>query len=311
MPRGHLFVARPRPKSSSKTLPIIVALVVVLLGGWAFKTFFGTTGPVNILLMGLDEGKVRTDVVVLAHVDPQKKIVNLLSIPRDTLVEIDCTNLHEICRTPDKLAHAHAYGGEKGPEVTVKTVERLLDIKIDHYVRVDFDGFEQVVDTLGGVDLVIEKNMDYEDPYAHPPLSIHFKGSPEPQHLDGNLALKYVRFRADGLGDIGRTERTKRFLVALAKKAKEGQSLTKLPSVVSTVLAYTKTDVDGSTAAAIARSALGVNFDQVQMATLPGADDSGNAAGWVWVPDQAKMAEVVDRLIRNPQPVAAEPAPAK
>lgn len=299
-----------QPKRTS-ILPIVAAIAVLLLGGWALKTFaFGASEPVNILLMGLDEGKIRTDVVVLAHVDPKQKLVNLLSIPRDTLVEIDCTGLTEACISPDKLAHAHAYGDEKGPETTVRTVEGLLGVKIDHYIRADYEGFREVVDLLGGVDLVIDRAMDYEDPYAHPPLTIHFKASPEPQHLDGAQALNYVRFRSDGLGDIGRTERTKKFLVALAKKAKESGSITKLPSVASTILSYVQTDIDASTAAALARSAMSIDMDQVQMATLPGNDDPENARGWVWVPDPAKMAETVDRLITNPKPVEAQAEPA-
>lgn len=288
-------------------LAIIITLAALLAGGWAVKTFaFGPSRPVNILLMGLDEGKVRTDVVVLAHIDPKQKLVNLLSIPRDTLVEIDCTGLSEACVSPDKLAHAHAYGDEKGPEVTVRTVENLLGVKIDHYIRADYEGFRRVVDTLGGVDLVIDKDMDYEDPYAHPPLKIHFKASPEPQHLDGAQALNFVRFRSDGLGDIGRTERTKKFLVALARKAKESQSIIRLPSAASTMLSYVRTDLDATTAAALARSVMSVDMDQVQMATLPGSDNRGHPRGWVWVPDPEKTAEVVDRLIKNPKPAAPQ-----
>lgn len=304
-------MSKSQTKRSSPIL-IVVAVAVILLGGWAFQTYStGVSQPVNILLMGLDEGKIRTDVVVLAHIDPKQKLVNLLSIPRDTLVEIDCTGLGDGCTSPDKLAHAHAYGDEQGPEVTVRTVEGLLGVTIDHYIRVDFDGFRQVVDSLGGVDLVIDEDMDYEDPYARPPLAIHFRASEEPQHLDGQQALNYVRFRADAQGDIGRTERTKRFLVALARKAKESQSLSRLPSVVSAILPYLKTDVDAATAVALAKSGLSVNMDQIQMATLPGSDDRSNPRGWVWVPDQAQVAELVDRLILNPkppEPEAAEPA---
>jgi len=303
-------LSKPRAKRSS-LVPVIIVILLLLAGGWAFMTFrAGSTTPVNILLMGLDEGKIRTDVVVLAHIDPKQKLVNLLSIPRDTLVEIDCQE-SKACVSPDKLAHAHAYGGEDGPLWTVQAVEGLLGVKIDHYIRVDFDGFKQVVDTLGGVDLVIDKDMDYEDPYAHPPLVIHFQGSPEPQHLDGQKALGYVRFRSDNRGDIGRTERTKKFLVALAKKAKSTQGLTKLPSLVTGILPYVQTDIDSATAVALAKSATSVNLDTVQMATLPGADDSGHPRGWVWIADQEKMAQVVDQLIINPKPPEATPAAAE
>ncbi|MFZ5825583.1 MAG: LCP family protein [Bacillota bacterium] len=297
----------------SSVLPIVIAIAAILLGGWAYKSFaFDAVKPVNILLMGLDEGKIRTDVVVLAHLDPKQKLVSLISLPRDTLVEIDCTGLDKACVSPDKLAHAHAYGGEEGAQATVRSVETLLKVKIDHYIRVDYNGFKEVVDSLGGVELVIDQNMYYEDPYAHPPLKISFKASPEPQHLNGQQSLNYVRFRSDARGDIGRTERTKKFLVALASKAKESQNLTKLPSVVRTVLAHVKTDIDFDTALALARAATSINLDQVQTATLPGGDDRNSPRGWVWVADPAKTAELVDRLILNPKPIEAEsPEPKK
>lgn len=291
-----------------RPLLIAVAIVVLLVGGWAAKAWFGAA-PINVLLMGLDEGKTRTDVVVLAHLEPRQGLITLLSLPRDTLVEIDCSGLSDACVSPDKLAHAHAYGGEEGAQVTVETVERMLGVKIDHYVRADFEGFRQVVDILGGVDLVIDQDMHYDDPYANPPLSIHFEASDQPQHLDGQRALEFVRYRG-ATGDIGRTERTKQFLVALARKAKETQSLAKLPAVIRTGLAYVDTDIDVSTALSMASSALRADLDLVQMETLPGYDDPDNPRGWVWVPDEAAVADVVDRLIVNPQPPAAEPEPA-
>ncbi len=288
-----------------RPLVIAVAIAVLLLGGWAAKVWFGAA-PINVLLLGLDEGKTRTDVVVLAHLEPRQGLITLLSLPRDTLVEIDCTGLSDACVSPDKLAHAHAYGGEQGARVAVETVERLLGVKIDHYVRADFEGFRQVVDILGGVDLVIDQDMHYEDPYADPPLAIHFEASDQPQHLDGQRALEFVRYRG-ATGDIGRTERTKQFLVALARKAKETQSLVRLPAVVRTGLAYVDTDIDASTALSMATSALRADLDLVQMETLPGWDDPNHPRGWVWVPDEEAVAEVVDRLILNPQRPSAEP----
>ncbi len=291
--------------TSGKLISIIVAVAVLLGGGWAVKAFFLDAGtPTNILLMGVDEGKTRTDVVMVAHVDPKQNLVSLVSIPRDTLVEIDCTGI-KYCVTPDKLAHAHVYGGDDGQELTKKAVEKLLDIKIDHYVSVDYEGFEGVIDQLGGVDIVIDKNMDYEDPYAHPPLSIHFKAKKEPQHLNGKDALRYVRFRADGLGDIGRIERTKKFAHALAVSAKQNGTAAKLPSLVSAMWPYVKTDLDMTTAVSLARMAPKVNVDQIQVEMIPGSDETLKDGRWVWNADKTKAREIVDRLIKNPKPPEA------
>lgn len=289
-------------KAGSKLVPIIIALVVILAGGWAAKAFFFDAGsPKTILLMGLDEGKTRTDVVMVAHIDPKQNLVNVISLPRDTLVDIDCTGI-KYCTTPDKLAHAHVYGGENGAVLTVKAVEKLLGIKINAHVSVDYAGFEKAIDLLGGVDIVIDKNMDYEDPYAVPPLSIHFKASPKPQHLNGKDALKYVRFRADGQGDIGRIERTKKFFFAMAKTAKENGSITKLPSLVNAIYPYVKTNLDTTTAVQLARMAPKVDVNQIQVEMIQGADETLKDGRWVWNADKAKTRELVDRLIKNPKP---------
>ena len=287
-------------KAPPRFLPIIIAVAVLVLGGWAAKTFFfGSQAPTNILLMGVDEGKTRTDVVVLAHVDPKLGLVNLLSIPRDTLVDIPCDGL-KICRAKDKLAHAHVYGGDNGPQLTVRAVEGLLDVKIPYFIRADYAGFAKVVEALGGVDMVIEKNMDYEDPYAHPPLKIHFKGSPNPQHLNGEDALRFVRFRADGLGDIGRINRTRKFFLALVQTARNNGSAAKLPGLVSTLWPYVHTNLNTSTAVSLAQMAQQVDLSQVAVEMIPGAEDPANAAGWVWVADKAKTRSLVERLIKNP-----------
>lgn len=295
-----------QPKKNLNIVPIAIAILVLLVGGWALKTFFVGAGPKTILLMGLDEGKTRTDVVVLAHVNPGKGIVNAISLPRDTLVDIDCDP--ESCLSPDKLAHAHAYGGDKGPEMTVKAVESLLGIKIDHYVRVDYEGFSKVIDALGGVSIVIDQNMDYEDPYAHPPLKIHFKASPEPQHLNGAQALNYVRFRNDGLGDIGRIQRTKKFAIALFQTLKGSGKISKLPGLVGVIHPYVTTDLDLSTAVSLAGMAAKLEAENIHMTALPGADATLDDGRWVWLADKEKTQELVDTLIKMTREPAPEPA---
>lgn len=286
-----------------RLLPVLIVALLVVGGGWSIKTFLFTDDtPRNILLMGLDEGRTRTDVLIVARIDPKLNHVALLSIPRDTLAEIDCTGI-KFCQSPDKIAHAHVYGGERGAQVTRKTVEKLLGIRIDFYVEVDYEGFERVIDTLGGVDIVIDRNMDYEDPYANPPLHIKFRASPNPQHLDGKQALNYVRFRADELGDIGRIQRTKKFFFALLETMRKKGSLTKLPSMVQSTLPYVKTDIDVESAVALARMAPRIDPARIQVDMVPGVDVRG--ALWVWKPDEKKLREVVDRLFINPQ---VEPA---
>lgn len=294
-------------KRGNALVPIIVSVLVLLLGSWTIKTFLLDGGtPKNILLLGVDEDKTRTDVVMVAHVNPGKGLASLISIPRDTLVEIDCAKLGKDCLTPDKVNHAHAYGGANGPEVTLKAVQKFLGIKLDGYVRVDFDGFEKLVDSLGGVDILIDKDMYYHDPTATPELVINFKASSKPQHLNGEKALHYVRYRSDGLGDIGRTERTRTFLTALLKTVQQNGTASQLPAMVSAMWPYVKTDLSTGTVVAMARVAPKLDPSNVQMAMVPGDAVILKDGRWVWQADAKKLQELVDNLIHNPQPKKAE-----
>lgn len=290
----------PGRSGSRSIIPILIAVLFLVAGGWAAKAFLIPAPPKTILLMGVDEGKTRTDVLLVAHINPGRNLVNLISIPRDTLVNIPCDGVKH-CVTPDKVAHAHVYGGDRGPDLTIGAVENLLGVEIDHYVKVDYEGFARAIDLLGGVEIVIDRAMDYEDPYARPPLKIHFKASPNPQYLDGNQALNYVRFRADDLGDIGRISRTKKFFFALAQSVRKNGTISKLPSLVSSVWPYISTDMDMASAVALARLAPKVDVDRIAAEVIPGRDDPDSPRGWVWRADKEKTADQVDRLIRNPQ----------
>jgi polyisoprenyl-teichoic acid--peptidoglycan teichoic acid transferase len=301
--------ARKPGASGSKVVPLVVALLLLLVGGWALKTFMLDGGqPKNILLLGVDKDKTRTDVVLLAHVDPKDGLVNVLSIPRDTWVETACDGVEPPCQSPDKLAHAHAWGGAKGPEVTMRTVEKFLDVKVDGYVRVDFDGFEQLVDAVGGVDILIDKDMDYDDPTPGAELHIHFQASPTPQHLDGKKALEYVRFRNDGQGDVGRTERTRRFIKAVVESVQKNGKASQLPALWKTMAPYVATNIDSATAASLLRAAPKVKVTDVQMAMVPGQPIILKNGPWIWQADVEKTQQLVNDLIINPKP--AQPASA-
>lgn len=281
---------RRKRKSWANPLLLTLLLVVVVAGGWVLAAYLTPGANQNILLMGVDQEGMRTDVLVLAHINPRDKKVNLLSIPRDTLVDINCQG-RDICVTPDKINHSHAYGGA---DLTVDTVEHFLGITVDGYVKVNFEGFQQLVDGLGGVDLVIDKDMNYEDPYAKPPLSIHFKASPDPQHLDGKQALEYVRYRGNQ-GDIGRIEHTKRFFQAVATKAESVGAL-KLASLAPGMMNYVDTKIGATTAVRLAKLAPTVKLDQIRMETVPGSDYTTPDGRWVWQVDEKKTTQLRDEL---------------
>ncbi|BBB91969.1 MAG TPA: LCP family protein [Methylomusa anaerophila] len=244
---------------------------------------------INILLLGIDDGDPdiangakRSDTMIVASVDPGEDTVNLLSIPRDTKVSIPGRSGN------DKITHAFFYGG---PKLSVRAVEANFHIPIDYYAVIDWKAFINVVDILGGVDMTVERDMDYEDPYEN--LSIHL--SQGYQHLDGEKAGEYVRFRHDELGDIGRVERQQRFLTALTGQMLRAGTILKLPALVTTVSQYVQTDMSTFTLIRVANALKGIKSDSLHAEMLPGDFATVNESSY-WVPDKAKAAQLVAEL---------------
>lgn len=248
-----------------------------------------TGNHINVLLLGTDEGDCanpdsprRSDAIIVASIDPDAKTVNLLSIPRDSRVIIPGHQGY------DKIAHAFFYGG---PELAVRTVESFLQVPIDHYVVIDWQAFINVVDILGGVDITVEHTMNYNDPYQN--LSIHLaKGY---QHLDGQKAGEYVRFRHDELGDIGRVERQEKFFIALKNQLLQTGTLLKLPSLVTTLNQYIHTDIDIYTMMKLAMAVKDIPPDGLHTDMVPGAFATIDDLSY-WVPDMNKTQTIVHML---------------
>lgn len=204
---------------------------------------------INVLLLGVDDGDSeaaetepkRTDAMMLASFDPDENEVALVSMPRDTMVQIPGH------RGYDKINAAYAYGGVM---LAKQTVANLLRVPIHYYVLVDWRAFKESIDLIGGVDLYVDKDMYYEDPYAD--LVIDIKHGY--QHLNGELAGQYVRFRKDELGDIGRVQRQQKFMMALAAQIFNVDTVTKIPALFSTVDRHVETDMDTMTIVKAANS---------------------------------------------------------
>lgn len=188
-------------------------------------------GKVNILVLGVDQRKDdigRSDTLFLVTLDTKTKAASMLSIPRDTRVKIPGYGY-------DKINHAFSLGGH---QLTQRAVEDLLGVPVDYYVKINFAGFSKIVDALGGVDIDVEKRMYYEDPYDD--LVIDFK--PGVQHMDGETAIKYVRYR-DEEGDLGRITRQQNFIRAMMDEATSASILVRLPSIISEVSNTVETDL--------------------------------------------------------------------
>lgn len=251
----------------------------------------GFSNRINVLLLGTDDGDSddfdkdvpkRTDAMLLVSFDPENSQVSVLSLPRDTRVTIPGRRGH------DKINAAYAYGGVP---LAKRTVANLLQVPINHYMQVDWQGFIKVVDMLGGVDLDVEQNMDYEDPYAD--LKIHLKKGK--QHLNGEKAGEYVRFRHDEMGDIGRVERQQKFMKALAKQAFTVGNMVKLPVIIGTASEYVKTDMTFIQLVKAANCLRLFGEGGVKSASLKGDfGDIGGVSYWVTTP--SKIAATLDEL---------------
>ena len=233
------------------------------------------TGAINILLVGEDsnDGSHRADAiaVIRVNVDEKEKSVKVLSLPRDTRVEIPGKGWQ-------KINHAYAYGEI---DLLRRTVINYLGIPLNYYVMVDYAAFPKIVDLIGGVEIAVEKRLRYTDRAAGLVIDIP-KGM---QHMNGETALKYVRFRNDALGDIGRVKRQQRFILAVLSKIKSPSIVARYPKLVGESMKMVKTDLNLSQALQLASyiQQLSVTGD-LQFATLPGYPSYINGISY-WVGD--------------------------
>lgn len=247
----------------------------------------------TILLLGVDSnGKgtdsikgTRSDTIILANIDPHTKSVNLVSIPRDSKVYL--ANNKGI----DKINAAHALGGIS---LTKQTIEETFGVKINRYIIVHGPAVREIVDALGGVPVYVEKRMYYNDNAG----DLHINLDKGLQVLNGVQAEGYLRFRHDGLGDIGRTSRQQWFLKGLIEKLHQPQTITKLPELVKVVSKNVTTDMSIYELSRLASTFKGISMDDVEVATLPGGpSQKGYISYWILDPD--KTQEVIDRMIHR------------
>ncbi|MDD4321436.1 MAG: LCP family protein [Acidaminococcaceae bacterium] len=233
----------------------------------------------NIVVMGVDkrEGDVgRSDTLFVVMFDAKNNHASLLSIPRDTMVKIPQNGW-------DKINHAYAYGGHK---MTSQTVEEFLGIRINNYVIIDFKGFVRIIDAIGGIDIDVEKNMHYTDPYDDDGLVINLnKGW---QHLDGKKAIEYVRYR-DEEGDIGRIKRQQKFIAAVYDKITSSKILLKVPGLIKEITSMIKTDMSLNDMVSLAKAMhTQMKAGGLTMATVPGDPAYIDDISY-WIPDMTDL----------------------
>ena len=253
------------------------------------KTKPKTSAPPSdftMLLLGTDNrgqaGDARTDSIIFARVDPATKRVWLLSLPRDTRVEIPG---HGVA----KLNKAYTLGGAG---LTIDTVEQFLGVPVNHYMEVNVNGFKRIVEVLGGV--WIDVDVEIDDPKAAAANPGHEGQHIEPgyQKLSPAQALVYVRSRAFPDADFTRMRHQQTFFKAIAKQSTALVNVFKLPGVVREVARFTKTDMSVSTLVRIARALRGADDKSIDTATVAGEWRSP----YIY-PDEELQADLVRRMM--------------
>lgn len=256
---------------------------------------FPNQNAINLMVIGRDydytdrdqimRTHARSDMLMVAHVDFANGKISMISIPRDTRAVIPGWGV-------SKINSAHAHGG---PGLTKETVLQNFGIPTDKYVALDFEGFEQAIDELGGVDLVVDKKMDYDDNWGH--LHIHLK--PGLQHLNGQQAMGFVRFRHSD-SDLVRTQRQQTLIAALKEKLHNPSSLAKLPAVLNAINSHMDSDLTTEQKVVIANFARSLTRDNLKMETVPSLDGSGTFV----LTDWKKAAPMIESIFGVTPPLS-------
>jgi len=238
---------------------------------------------INIIAFGLNDHLA--DTMMLFSYDPELNKMDILSIPRDTY--------HHVAGFDDlaqkKMNAVYGFpevGGDLGMK---KELSAFLGIPIHYYLKVDFEAVEAVVNTLGGYEVTVPFDMDYDDYYATPQLHIHFKRGY--QVLNGADTVSYLRFRKnnDGsrsLGDIDRIPRQQHFVSTMMNKALSS----KLPSVINTVIGgeYVTTDMTLEEALGLAIKGASLESDAIKFYTLEGEAQMISGSSY-WIHDPSAL----------------------
>ncbi|MFF1686265.1 MULTISPECIES: LCP family protein [unclassified Streptomyces] len=247
-----------------------------------------------------------TDTIMIVHLSADQHRASVVSLPRDSYAEIpphtDLTTGKQHHQHPVKINAAYAEGG---PHLTVRTVEHMTGVKIDHYLEVDFTSFMKTVDVLGGVDICTAQPL--KDSYTGLDMAV---GT---HRLDGGQALQYVRARhTDGAGDLGRMQRQQRFLAALIAKATSSGVLlnpVKFRDVTRTLLSSVRADKGFGTdrMVELGQAMRGFSPSSSEFATVPIVNASvpvkgiGSTVRW----DPAKSQKLFNAL-REDKPLAVQ-----
>lgn len=251
----------------------------------------------SFALLGIDDGGlkmetgVRSDTIMLVDINFDTGQVNLLTIPRDSRVDVN--------GRMDKINHAHARGGAA---MSLDTINKFLGTNIDKYVKVDFKSVMSIVDIVGGVDMEVPVDMKYDDPTAKPELHINLKKGM--QTLDGKKSHDILRFRHNNgqdfyPGGYGREQVQQMWVKEFAKTVLSPSNILRLPKIIEASFNSVDTNVPFSEILQYAFKANKINVDTMRMETIPLLND-GNGEKidgvFYFIPDDAGSRALADEL---------------
>ncbi len=261
----------------------------------------------NLLLLGTDkrkevDGTWRTDTMIMVAINSVSDTVGVINIPRDLWVHIPAYRDEARINIVDFLGHRTDYPGG-GPALLKETIQYNLGLPIDNYARLDFEGFKQVIDTLGGI--TVEVDCPLEDWFIDPdsPTGFkHMKVMSGTQHMNGELALMFVRSRRRG-DDWDRARRQQRVLLAVRERVLQLDILPRIPDLWRSMKGYVETDLGLSDILYLAWLGYQVDLEDIRGQTI----DRSMARSWetprgaqVLVPDAEKIHKALEGLFDAP-----------
>ncbi|NMA25862.1 MAG: hypothetical protein GX936_09390 [Clostridiales bacterium] len=246
----------PKPTVSSADTSANAGTAVTGSAGIPTETPVRDKTKFTFVILGMDNGFGNTDTIMVATFDSTNYTLNVVSIPRDTLVNVSW---------PTKKANTLYSNG--GIEKVIDGMTALLGFRPDHYIRIELDAFSKLVDAVGGVYFNVPKDMNYDDDAQN--LHIHLTAGP--QRLNGDKALQLVRAREKvwATGDIGRIETQQAFLKAAAKQILEKKNTIKITALIDIFLNDIDTDLTEGNLGWFAKEFLKMDAEKVSFETIP------------------------------------------
>jgi LCP family protein required for cell wall assembly len=321
-------------------LAVVLAVLVVLVAGFGTLAYYkldsnirneriddalgerptrasaGPQRPLNIVLIGSDtraggnaeygrgvEGE-RGDVTILLHLSADRQRAVAVSIPRDSVVQIPSCRRPDGTQSPPQRGLFNSAYSMGGSACTIRTLEELTDVYVDHHVVVDFEGFKNMVDALGAVEVCVSRDVDDEDSGLRLTKGRH--------EVRGEMALAFVRNRK-GLGDgsdLSRIERQQAFLSSMIQKATSLGVLTNPKRLYDFLDAATRSVTTDPGLASLnelrklAQSVQGIGLDRIRFVTVPVEPYPPNPNQVRW---SQPRADTLWRLLRTDEPLPGDP----